>query len=145
MAFFTVWSALLNWKHSMDVEAFQIARSLGKRIDYLETIEDQLNALDGVPFERFVDYLNHVDLWKGYRERYFKAFLAGDLEHFASLTGAFPTRCESIFARRDPLFFERIKGQIERGPTTAFVGGAHIAGIRKRFLDAGYRVTQESP
>ncbi len=32
MAFFTVWSAFLNWKHSMDVEAFQIAQKLGKRI-----------------------------------------------------------------------------------------------------------------
>lgn len=144
MAFFTVWSALLNWKHSMDVEACQIAQKLGKRIGYLETIEDQLEALDGVPFERFVNYLNHIDQWKGYQERYFKAFLSGDLERFASLTGVFPTRCESILARRDPLFFKGIKDRIEKESTTAFVGSAHIPGVRKRFLDEGYRVTQES-
>src|SRR5512136_2381133 len=32
MAFFTIWSTFLNWKHSMDVEAFQIAQKLGKKL-----------------------------------------------------------------------------------------------------------------
>ena len=61
MAFFSVWSALLNWKYSMDVEAYHTAQKLGKKIGFLETIEDQLAALDGVPFERFVNYLNHIE------------------------------------------------------------------------------------
>ena len=56
MAFFTVWSALLNWKYSMDVDAYRIARKLGKSIGFLETIEDQLAALDGIPFERFANF-----------------------------------------------------------------------------------------
>jgi hypothetical protein len=144
MAFFTIWTALLGWKHSMDVEAFQIARNLGKQIGYLETIEDQLKALDGIPFERFVNYLNRIDQWKSYRDRYYRAFLSGDLDRFTSMTGIFPTRCESILARRDPIFFEGIKRQLEKGPTTAFVGSAHIPGIRKRFLEEGYRITQET-
>jgi len=144
MAFFTVWSALLNWKYSMDVEAYHLAQKLGKRIGFLETIEDQLAALDGVPFERFVNYLNHVEQWKDYQERFVKAYLAGDLEQFVSMTGVFPTRCESILAKRDPLFFEGIKASLQKGPTTAFVGSAHIPGVRKRFLDEGYLVTQET-
>ncbi len=144
MAFFTVWSALLNWKHSMDVEAYRIARSLGKKIGFLETIEDQLAALDGVPFERFVDYLNHIEQWRDYQERFVEAYLAGDLDRFLSMTGVFPTRCESILARRDPLFFERIRASHERGPTAAFVGVAHIPGVRKLFLDEGYRMIQET-
>ncbi len=40
LAFFMVWSALLNWKHSMDVEAYHIARKLLKKIGFLESIED---------------------------------------------------------------------------------------------------------
>ncbi len=143
MAFFTIWSALLGWKHSMDVEAFKIAQGLGKKIRFLETIEDQLRALDDIPFERFVNYLNQIDQWKNYRDRYYKAFLSGDIERFTSMTGIFPTRCESILARRDPVFFQGIKSQMERGPATAFVGSAHIPGIRKRFLEEGYRITQE--
>ena len=50
MAFLTVWSALLDWKYSMDTEAFHIAQASGKKIRFLETIEDQLAALDGIPF-----------------------------------------------------------------------------------------------
>ncbi len=75
MAFFTVWSALLDWKYSMDIEAFHIAQALGKKIRFLETIEDQLAALDGIPFERIVNYLNHVEKWKTYKELFQKAFL----------------------------------------------------------------------
>jgi hypothetical protein len=145
MAFFTLWSALLNWKYSMDVEAFHIARKLGKRIDYLETIEDQLAALDGIPFDRIVNYLNHIDRWKGYKELYMRSFSKGDLEKFASMTGEFPTRCDSIIANRDPLFFKRMKAFFEEGKTAAFVGVAHLPGISKLFFNEGYRVTQEGP
>lgn len=144
MAFFTVWSALLNWRHSIDVEAYHIARSLGKKIGFLETIEDQLAALDGVPFERFVDYLNYIEQWRDYQDRFVEAYLAGDLDRFLSMTGIFPTRCESILARRDPLFFKGIKASHERGPTTAFVGVAHIPGVRKLFLGEGYQMIQEA-
>jgi len=145
MAFFTIWSAFLNWKHSMDVQAFRIAQKLGKKIEYLETIEDQLTAMDGIPFYRIVNYLNHFSHWKVHKELYLKAFLEGDLPKFFSMTGEFPTRCDSILKKRDPVFFERMKTFFQREKTVAFVGVAHIPGIRKMFLDEGYQVTQEEP
>jgi hypothetical protein len=143
MAFLAIWSAFLNWKHSMDLEAFHFAQKLGKKIQYLETIEDQLAALDGIPFERIVNYLNHIELWKAHKELFVRAFLAGDLQKFISMTGEFPTRCESIITKRDPIFFRRMRTFFEEGKTTAFVGVAHIPGIRKLFLDQGYGVIQE--
>ncbi len=142
-AFFSIWSAFLNWKHSMDVEAFHIARKLGKKTEYLETIEDQLSALDGIPFERIVNYLNHIKHWGGHKKVFMRAFLEGDIQKFFSMTGEFPTRCESIIAKRDPIFFKRMKVFFENGKTAAFVGVGHIPGIRKLFLDEGYRVIQE--
>jgi uncharacterized protein YbaP (TraB family) len=142
LAFFTIWSSLLDWKYSMDVEAFRIAQKLGKRIGFLETIEDQFAALDGIPFERIVNYLKHIESWKAYKDLFMNAFLAGDLEKFASLTGVFPTRCESILEKRDPIFFSGIRTSLAEGSTVAFVGVAHIPGIRKMFLDEGYTVTQ---
>jgi uncharacterized protein YbaP (TraB family) len=145
MAFFIIWSAFLDWKHSMDVEAYHIAQELGKKIEYLETIEDQLAALDGIPFDNIVNYLNHIELWSGHKELFLKAFLEGDLEKFSTMTGQFPTRCESIITKRDPIFFRRIRSFLEEGKTTAFVGVAHIPGIRKLFLDEGYQVIQEQP
>jgi len=143
MTFFTIWSAFLNWKHSMDVEAFHIAEKLKKKIEYLETIEDQLIALDGIPFERIVNYLNHIKNWRVHKEVFTKAFLQGDIQQFFSMTGEFPTRCESIIAKRDPIFFKRMKVYFEEGKTAAFVGVAHIPGIRDMFLNEGYLVTQE--
>ncbi len=139
-AFFSIWSAFLNWRHSMDMEAFHIARKLGKKIDYLETIEDQLAALDGIPFERIVNYLNHIGSWGAHKEVFTKAFLEGDIQQFSSMTGEFPTRCESIIAKRDPIFFGRMKLFFEKGKTVAFVGVGHIPGIRKLFFDEGYQV-----
>jgi hypothetical protein len=143
MTFFTIWSAFLNWKHSMDVEAFHTAEKLKKKIEYLETIEDQLTALDGIPFERIVNYLNHIKNWRVHKEVFMKAFLEGDIQQFFSMTGEFPTRCESIIAKRDPIFFKRMKVFFEEGKTAAFVGVAHIPGIRNMFLNEGYLVTQE--
>jgi uncharacterized protein YbaP (TraB family) len=143
MAFFTVWSNFLNWKHSMHVEAFHIAEKLKKKIEYLETIEDQLTALDGIPFERIVNYLNHIKNWRVHKEVFTKAFLEGDIQQFFSMTGEFPTRCESIIAKRDPIFFKRMKVYFGEGKTAAFVGVAHIPGIRDMFLNEGYLVTQE--
>jgi hypothetical protein len=136
MAFFATWSAFLNWKHSMDVEAFHID---------LETIEDQLEALDGIPFERIVNYFTRFQYWSAHRERFSKIFLEGRLQNYLSVMGEFPTRCESIIGKRDPIFFQGIKTFFEKGRTTAFVGVGHIPGIRKMFLDEGYRVIQEEP
>ncbi len=143
MAFFTIWSAFLNWKHSMDVEAFHIAQKLGKKIQYLETIEDQLAALDGIPFERIVNYLNSIEHWAGHKKVFINAFLKGDIKKFFSMTGEFPTRCESIIAERDSIFFKKMKFHFKEDKTAAFVGVAHIPGIWKMFLDEGYRVIQE--
>jgi uncharacterized protein YbaP (TraB family) len=145
MAFFTTWTAFLNYKHSMDVEAIQIARKLGKPIDYLETIEDQLKALDEIPFERIVNFFQQFQHWSAHRERFSKVFLEGKLEDYISGGVEFPSRCESIIGRRDLLFFQKIKSSFATGPTAAVVGVGHIPGIRKMFLDEGYRVIQDEP
>ena len=59
------------------------------------------------------------------------------------MTGEFPTRCESIIQRRDPIFFSGMKAFFEEGRATAFVGVGHIPGIQKLFLDEGYQIIQE--
>ena len=145
MAFFTTWSAFLNWKHSMDMEAFRIANKLGKEIGYLETIQDQLEALDGIPVDNIINYFNQFQHWSAHKERFTKVFIEGDVPNYLSVTGEFPTRCESIIGKRDPIFFRGIKSSFEKRQTTAFVGVGHTPGIRKMFLDEGYRVIQEEP
>jgi uncharacterized protein YbaP (TraB family) len=144
MAFLTIWATLLNWDHSMDMEAFAIAQKLGKKIQFLETIEDQLAALDSVPFDRIVNYLNHAEKWKIHKDLFLKAFLNGEVEKFVTMTGEFPTRCESIIQRRDPIFFKMMKPFFIEGKAVAFVGVGHIPGIIRMFQDEGYKVHQET-
>ena len=146
MAFFTIWSAYVRtkgWKHSMDMEGHRVAKSLGKRIRYLESIEEQLRALDGIPFEGIVRYLNQIELWEEYTDRFVKRFLEGDLSGMLSYGLRFPTRCESIVDNRDPVLFERMKPFVEEGGALAFVGTTHVMGVLKRFQAEEYAIRQD--
>jgi uncharacterized protein YbaP (TraB family) len=142
MAFFKLWSAYLNWQYSIDMEAFHIAQKLEKKIHFLETIEEQLTALDGIPFERIVEYVNRFEHWKSYKDLFWNFFLGGDLDKLMSRTTQFPTRCESVLGHRDLRFFERMKVFFEEGAAIAFLGLSHIPVIKKMFLEEGYHITQ---
>jgi len=142
MALFSLWSSFLGWKHSLDRDAFHLAQRLGKRICFLETIEEQLAALDGIPFERIVDYVNRFGRWSSYKKQFIHDYLVGDLQKLMSRTTGFPTRCESILGERDRKFFDRLKPSFEHGGGVAFLGLSHILPVQKMFLDAGYQVTQ---
>jgi uncharacterized protein YbaP (TraB family) len=146
MAFFTTWSAYVRtkgWTHSMDMEAYQVACRLGKPIHFLETIDEQLRALDGIPFDGIVHYLNQIDLWDHYTDRFVKLFLQGNLREMLTYALRFPTRCESILDDRDPVLFERMKPFVEEGAALAFVGTSHVPGILKRFESERYTVRQD--
>jgi uncharacterized protein YbaP (TraB family) len=143
MGFFTLWSAYLDWKHSIDLEAYHIAQKLGKKIHFLETPEEQFKAMDGIPFDRIVDYVNRFEHWKSYKKQFLKYFLEGDLEKLMTRTPRFPTRCESILDHRDPVLFKRIKVFFEKGDAIAFLGISHIPEIKKLFSHEDYKITQE--
>jgi len=127
----------------MDMEAYHIAQKFKKRIEYFETIEDQLQALDGIPFERIVSFLNHIRKWKEYQTLFLRTFLSEDLQSFASLTGEFPTRCESIVNRKDLIFFKKIKAFLEKETGVGFIGVIHLPGIIKMFHEEGFEMVQE--
>ena len=146
MALFATWSAYLRtkgWKNSMDMEAYTLATHLRKHICFMETIEEQLAALDGIPFERIVAFLNAFDQWDTYSERFLKLYLDGRYDEMVSTTTIFPTRCESILDDRDPLFFERMKPFVHRGNAVAFVGTTHVRALARMLKDEGYLVRQE--
>jgi uncharacterized protein YbaP (TraB family) len=146
MAFLHIWSLYLKTKgynSSVDLEALQIASALGKEIHFLETIEEQIAALEEVSFERIVQFLNHAHRWDEFTQRHRECYLQGDLQALMSVNLPFPTRCESIIEKRDPVLFQRMKEFFRQGEVMAFMGTAHIPGLKKRFEEEGYRVVQE--
>jgi pheromone shutdown protein TraB len=59
-----------------------------------------------------------------------------------SYSKEFPTFCESIIDKRDPILYERMKPFLEKGNTLALVGITHIRGIREMLLKDEYTITQ---
>lgn len=142
MAFFQIWSRYLQrngWTYNMELDALRIAGELGRPVHFLETIEEQLQALDDVPLERFVHFLTHVN-WKRSRRDHQECYLRRDLEGLLSRVSGYPTACEAIIERRDPILYERMRPFLERGPTIAFVGASHCRGITRLLRRDGYRL-----
>ncbi len=147
MAFFRLWSHYLRrngWTYTMELDALRIAGTLGKRVHFLETIHEQLEALDNVPFERFVTFLRDVN-WKRSRRDLLECYLRGDLEGLVARVRGFPTVCEAVIEKRDPVLYGRMKPFFEAGKTMAFVGTAHCRGLKAFFVEDGYEVISPSP
>ncbi len=142
MAFFQIWSQYLRkngWTFTMELDALRIATDLGRQAHFLETIEEQIDALDRVPLNRFVNFLEQAD-WRQSRQAHVQHYLTGDLEGMMARVSPYPTFCDSIIKQRDPVLSERMEQFFEKGTTMAFVGVSHCRGVREFLLDHGYRV-----
>ena len=147
MAFFKIWSNYLKkrgWKYSVDLEAYAIAKELDKKINFLETIDEQIHALNGIPFERIVNFFKQIDKWEHYARKHAEYYLSGNFDLLYNLITEFPTRWESIIDKRDPVLFERMEHFFQKGKAIAFVGTTHIRGITKMLEETGYNVEKQS-
>lgn len=141
-AFFTLWYdflKLLDWKNSMDLEAQNIAEEMGKGLIFLEEPEEQIKAMEEIPPQRVVNFLKQSPNWESYTERFLKLYLKGKIEKLMEVTSEFPTRCESILDRRDPVLFERMLPHIEKGNVSIFVGITHIPGLLSLISNQGLK------
>jgi hypothetical protein len=142
-AFFGIWTrfrARHGWTHTMDLDAARIAAELGREIRYLETIEEQIAALEAVPPERILRFI-HED-WSAYCAAYERHYLAGDLDALIAAAQAFPTYCEPVLGRRDVVLAERMASELERGGACAVVGVAHCPGVLARLTQLGFSSTR---
>lgn len=143
-AFFGIWTrfrAREGWEHKLDLDAAQIAATLGKPVRYLETIEEQIAALEAVPVERFTRFLASGD-WRGYNEAYERHYLAGDLEGLAAAAQDFPTYCDPVIGARDAVLAERIAGELEAGGACVIIGVAHCRGVLHRLKANGFQINK---
>ena len=143
LAFFTIWSNYLKkngWKYSVDLEGYTLARELGKKIVFLETIEEQINVLENLTRHRIIDFLKRVDQWHELAQDYATCYLAGDLERIKSKGLRFPSRHHSVIVHRDKIFCERMLEYLEQGDAVAFVGAPHVRGVSKFLREDGYQI-----
>ena len=143
LAFFTIWSNYLKkngWKYSVDLEGYTLAKGLGKKIVYLETIEEQINVLENLAHDRIIDFLKRVDQWQELTQGYVACYLAGDLEQIKSKGLRFPSRHHSVIEHRDKIFYSRMLEYLEAGNAVAFVGAPHVRGVSKLLREDGYQI-----
>lgn len=145
LAFFQIWAHFLKrhgWLYSIDLEAWQMARKWNKEIISLETIEEQIAGLEGIPLERIITFLNKIDLWPEMTKNYAQLYAAGKIEALLAATKDFPTRCPSIVENRDAVMFSRLRSIFTEGQGVAFLGTVHLPGINKRLQQEGYELKQ---
>ncbi|HOV88282.1 MAG TPA: TraB/GumN family protein [Syntrophobacteraceae bacterium] len=141
LAFFSLWTSFLarqGWTQSVDLEAWQIARDMGKTVLGMETIPEQIRTLESIPLERIVNYLRRCGRWKGNIRRNVRAYLRGDLEGMMGTSTEFPSRTEHIIHHRDRTFLERMMPFIREGRCAVFVGSAHLLNLRPMLAEAGF-------
>ncbi|MFC1881989.1 TraB/GumN family protein [Thermodesulfobacteriota bacterium] len=143
LAFFTIWSSYLKkngWKYSVDLEGYTLAREFGKKIVFLETIEEQINVLENLARDRIIDFLKRVDQWHELAQDYVTCYLAGDLERIKSTGLRFPSRHHSVINHRDKIFYEGMLQYLEQGDAVVFVGVPHVRGVSKLLREDGYQI-----
>ena len=142
MAFFGLWTRFRRRQggdYSLDLDAQRMASALGKEARYLETIEEQIGALDAIPLERIVDFIARAN-WPAYYADYVRRYLDGDLDALIAASRGFPSYCEAVIDRRDPELAVRMEPEIERGGACVFVGVAHCPGVLALLQRRGYEV-----
>jgi uncharacterized protein YbaP (TraB family) len=143
LAFFTIWSTYLKkngWKYSVDLEGYSLAKEFGKKIVFLETMEEQINVLEKLSRDRIIAFLKRVDQWHELAQDYVRGYLAGDLDQIKSKGLRFPSRHHSVIDHRDKIFYERMREYLEQGDAVAFVGAPHVPGVSKLLCEAGYQI-----
>ncbi len=146
MGFFRIWTQYLRehgWTYRMDLDALHAATALGKPVRFLETIDEQIAALEGVPLGRILEFLRAVD-WTAYRRAYVRHYLAGSLDAMANTARVFPSFCESVLDRRDPVLHERMRPHLARGNAVVVVGILHCPRVIELLQADGYEVVPAS-
>ena len=143
LAFFTLWSTYLQrngWTYSVDMEGFSVAQELGKKVVFLESIEEQIQVLQNISHEKIMYFLKQSDHWERLANDYVRSYLKGDLEQLRLSGIRFPSRHHTIIDHRDEIFFERMQTELARGGVIAFLGAPHLKGLSRLLLANGYQV-----
>ncbi|MGE5257980.1 MAG: TraB/GumN family protein [Hyphomicrobiales bacterium] len=143
MAFFSLWTSFLarhGWNQSVDLEAWRLAREMGKRVHAMETIAEQIETLESIPMPRIVNFFRQCRHWRSYIQRNAKAYLKGDIDAMAGTSIEFPTRTELVIGRRDANFLACMQPFLEEGRCAVLVGTAHMFNLRRMIAAAGFDI-----
>ncbi len=125
---------------AMDQEILTRARSGGRQLRFLETVEDQLALFAGLGEDHMLEWLGEMlDASDGPGadiEAMIAAYRAGDLEGIERTTfededmAEHPEYVEAMFTRRNQAWLPALRQELERGGAFVAVGAGHFVGPR---------------
>jgi uncharacterized protein YbaP (TraB family) len=128
---------------SMDVELAKRAHGTDKPVDYLETWQDQLAALDGAVGIRDLQEAIHArKTMKCELDRLVTAYRAGDVATMQALL-VIPRTKDTLLTARNQKWFPQIEQQLAKGGAFVAVGLGHMLGeqgLVAMLQRAGYTV-----
>ena len=142
-AFFALWSEFLRrhgWNQSVDLEAWNTAKEMGKYVLGMETIHEQLRTMESIPLDRVVRFIKNCREWRSLSRHFERYYLKGELESMFGTSAEFPSRTEMVIDRRDELFLKRMIPFLNQGRCAVFVGTAHMLNLRGMLKNAGFNV-----
>lgn len=146
--FFSLYYAYLRrqgWNQSVDLEAWDIAHDMNRRVLCMETIDDQLASLESIPLERILNFLRRPETWRRHMLQSMRAYLAGDIEKMQGTGTEFPSRTERVISVRDDVFLEAMLPHFAQGGAVALAGTAHLFRLRDMLRAQGFSLRQIRP
>lgn len=143
LAFYRIWTQYLGrhgFTHRIELDALRAAEAAGRPVHYLETIEEQVAALEGIPAARFVTFLRDAD-WDAHRRALVRNYLHGDLGAIERLARGFPTYCEAVVHGRNPTLYARMRPHLDAGGALIMIGIVNCPGIVALARSDGYEVS----
>lgn len=138
---------------AVDMELMKIATAQNEAIFGLETIEDQLNIFDKIPYKTQVEEIvktakNNMADDKKEMNKMLAVYKSEDIEEMLTLTQDSENNMFSYFAddllmKRNQNWIPTIEQTAKENPTLFAVGAAHLAGkngVIKLLRNKGYKV-----
>lgn len=139
--------------HMMDVELIEQARSGRKRLEHLESVDEQIAVFDGISVEEQIAELKHAlsDESSDQSRELVEAFASGDEQRLsralfdADQLAQAPGFYKAVLFDRNARWLPELDRALSQGRAFVAVGAAHLlgdAGLLTSLAGLGYRVNR---
>jgi len=133
----TLLSLVMNFQFANDVDVtvdeyfYRKAKELDKKIIGIETIDEQLEIMESIPYEYIIDYLKNIDQVKEDIENIISLYQSAELENLLEIMQEDKSMVmikKDLLTDRNIKMAERIKRIIYEHPAFIALGAGHLPG-----------------
>lgn len=138
-----------NTSEAVDMYLYNYAVKIGKKTKALETLDEQLEALDALSIEKIIKSIDEYESEKGISyEDMILAYQNSDIQAMNELTKLEEAKNEkfmkAIFDKRNKVMAKRIPLMMKESSTFFAIGAGHLAGTKgvlSKLENDGFKIT----